>query len=102
MRQSTQLRIDVVRGHKPARTRSAKPPRYFFSIAAIIMLMIMLAGFHPFYLRGEGMGGPKISPQLLSLVIVHGAAMTAWVVLFLVQALLIPARKLRLHMKLGW
>jgi len=102
MRQSTQLRIDVVRRHNPARTRSAKPPRYFFSIAAIIMLMIMLAGFHPFYLRGEGMGGRKISPQLLSLVIVHGAAMTAWVVLFLVQALLIPARKLRLHMKLGW
>jgi hypothetical protein len=29
-------------------------------------------------------------------------AMTAWVILFLVQTLLIPARKLRLHMKLGW
>jgi hypothetical protein len=28
--------------------------------------------------------------------------MTGWVLLFLVQALLIPTRKLRLHMKLGW
>ena len=62
----------------------------------------MLAGFHPFYLRGEGMGGRKISPQLLTLVVVHGAAMTAWVILFLVQSLLIRARNRRLHMKLGW
>jgi hypothetical protein len=102
MSQLTQLQVEVVRGRKPVHARSAKSARYFYSIAAIIILMIMLAGFHPFYLRGEGMGGRKISPQLLSLVIVHGTAMTAWVVLFLVQSLLIPARKLRIHMKLGW
>jgi len=85
-----------------ARARPKKSARYFYSVAAFIMLMIMLAGFHPYYLRGEGMGGRKISPQLLTLVFVHGTAMTAWLVLFFVQALLVPARKLRLHMKLGW
>jgi hypothetical protein len=102
MSQSTPLQIDVVRGHKTARTRSARAARYFYSAAAAVLLMLMLAGFHPFYLRGEGMGGRKISPQLLTLVVIHGTAMTAWVVLFLIQSLLIPARKLRLHMKLGW
>lgn len=48
------------------------------------------------------MAGRKISPQLLRLVVVHGSFMTAWVVLFLVQSLLISTRHRRLHMKLGW
>jgi hypothetical protein len=39
---------------------------------------------------------------LTTLVFVHGAAMTIWLMLFLVQSLLVPARKLRIHMKLGW
>ena len=74
----------------------------FFAVAAITMLTTMVAGFHPYYLRGEGMAGRTISPQLVTLVFVHGAAMTAWLILFLVQSLLVPARKLRIHMKLGW
>jgi len=90
------------RSHLPPRAAPIKPQHYFYSIAAIIMLVIMLAGFYPFYLRGEGMAGRKISPELLTLVIVHGASMTAWMALFLVQSLLIPTKKRRLHMKLGW
>ena len=34
------------------------PARYFFVVAAITMLAIMVAGFHPYYLRGEGMACP--------------------------------------------
>lgn len=101
MNQSTRPQ-NVVLSHKPSPTRSKKPIRYFYTLTAIIMLIVMLAGFHPYYLRGEGMGGRKISTQLVTLVLLHGAAMTAWLILFLVQSLLIPARKLRLHMKLGW
>ena len=66
------------------------------------MLLIMIAGFHPYYLRGEGMGGRRISPGLVPLVLVHGTAMTAWLLMFFVQTLLIPSRKVRVHMKLGW
>jgi hypothetical protein len=66
------------------------------------MLTTMVAGFHPYYLRGEGMAGRTISPRLATLVLVHGAAMTVWLMLFLVQSLLVSARKLRIHMKLGW
>ncbi len=93
---------NVVLSHKPTPTRSKKPLRYFYTFTAIIMLIVMLAGFHPYYLRGEGMGGRKISPQLVTLVLVHGTAMTSWLILFFVQSLLIPVRKLRIHMKLGW
>src|ERR1700752_582691 len=92
----------LVRSNNLARVQPKKSPRYFYSVAAVVMLLIMLAGFYPYYLRGEGMGGRKISSQLVTLVLVHGAAMTAWLVLFFVQSLLIPARKLRVHMKLGW
>jgi len=48
------------------------------------------------------MRGRKVSPELFPLVLVHGALMTTWVLLFLVQALLISTRNRRLHMKLGW
>jgi hypothetical protein len=93
---------NVAQGSNGRRARSATSARYFFIAAAITMLTVMVAGFHPYYLRGEGMAGRTISSQLTTLVFVHGAAMTAWLMLFLVQSLLVPARKLRIHMKLGW
>ena len=102
MSSTTRVQKDVAHGPKRVRARPMTPARYFFVVAAIIMLTIMVAGFHPYYLRGEGMAGRTISPQLATLVFVHGAAMTAWLMFFLVQSLLVPARKLRIHMKLGW
>jgi hypothetical protein len=87
---------------KGARTRSPQRDRYFFAVAAIIMLVLMVAGFHPYYLRGKAMAERTISPQLATLVFVHGTALSAWLLLFLVQSLLVPARRLRLHMRLGW
>jgi hypothetical protein len=95
-------RNDVARVQNRGRSRPTIPARYFFGAAAVTMLTIMVAGFQPYYLRGEGLSGRTISPQLATLVFVHGAAMTAWLMLFLVQSLLVPARRLRIHMKLGW
>lgn len=85
-----------------ARTRRPQRGRYFFAVAAIIMLALLVAGFHPYYLRGKGMAGRTIPPQLATLVFVHGTALSAWLLLFLVQSLLVPARRLRVHMRLGW
>jgi hypothetical protein len=47
------------------------------------MLMLTLVGFQPYYLRGEGFGGRTIAPDLFLLVLIHGVATTAWMVLFL-------------------
>jgi hypothetical protein len=102
MSSSATVQQNVAQGSKGTRARPTTPARYFFAVAAITMLTTMVAGFHPYYLRGEGMAGWTISPQLVTLVFVHGAAMTVWLMLFLVQSLLVPARKLRIHMKLGW
>ena len=101
MNQSTPPQTAVTY-RKAALTRSKKQKRYFYPLAAIIMLIFMLAGFYPYYLRGEGMAGRKISTQLVTLVFVHGTSTTLWLILFLVQSLLIPTRKLRLHMRFGW
>jgi hypothetical protein len=90
---------EAVRLPRVAATRS---DRYFYTLAAVAILIVTLVGFHPFYGAGEGMRGRQISPPLFPLVLVHGVLMTAWVLLFLVQALLISTRNRRLHMKLGW
>jgi hypothetical protein len=102
MSSTATVQNDVAKGPKHVGARPTTPARYFFAVAAITMLTIMVAGFHPYYLHGEGMAGRTISPELATLVFVHGAAMTAWLLLFLVQSLLVPARRLRIHMKLGW
>jgi len=92
----------IAQGSSGVRARPRTAGRYFFIAAAITMLAIMVAGFYPYYLRGQGLVGRSISPQLATLVFVHGAAMTVWLMVCLVQSLLVPARKLRIHMKLGW
>jgi hypothetical protein len=79
-----------------------KLDRYFYSISAFVFLVLTFWGFHAFYLRGRAAGGDPIAPGMFVLDSIHGAAMTAWVLLFFVQAVLIGVRNRRLHMKLGW
>jgi hypothetical protein len=79
-----------------------KADRYFYSTAAAVFLLLMLIGFRAFYTHGTGVAGRKIDTAILPLVAVHGLAIAAWFVLFLVQSLLISVRNRRLHMRLGW
>lgn len=79
-----------------------KIDRYFYSSSAVVFVLITFWGFHSFYLYGKGAGGRTIAPEMVVLDSIHGAAMSAWVLLFLVQAVLIGVGNRRLHMKLGW
>ena len=79
-----------------------KIDRYFYSISAVIFLLLTFWGFRAFYLHGKNSDGNLIAPEMLVLDSIHGVAMSAWVLLFLVQAVLIGVRNRRLHMKLGW
>lgn len=79
-----------------------KIERYFYSSAAGLFLVLMLVGFHSFYLQGTGFEGRKLDPRILVLVSVHGGAIALWFVLFFLQSLLITARRRGLHMTLGW
>jgi hypothetical protein len=90
---------------RPAVTTSVGSPagrRWFHTAAAVVMLAVTLAGFHRYYLRGVGMGERTIDPAVAALVVAHGSLATAWFVLFLVQAALIPSGRRRVHMRLGW
>lgn len=79
-----------------------KTDRVFYSAAAAVNLVLVIVGFFPFYARGHGQHERIIAPALFALVVVHGAAITLWFVLSLVQALLITVKNRALHMKLGW
>lgn len=76
--------------------------RYFYSTSAVLFLLLTFWGFHAFYLHGKPAFGDSIDPRMFVLDSVHGAALSSWVVLFLIQSLLIGAGNRRLHMKLGW
>jgi hypothetical protein len=54
-----------------------------------------------FYLDGQGARGQELAAPVKSLLIAHGVAMTAWMLLFLVQPLLIAGSHRRVHMALG-
>jgi hypothetical protein len=73
--------------------------RYFFVVMASIVALIVFAGFAPsFYLRAAFQPGRNLS----TLLHVHGAVFSAWIILFLVQPILIARGSRTLHRRLGW
>jgi hypothetical protein len=77
------------------RRPTARGERLFFTLAGVWFVALPLVGFGPtFYFR-------RIPEPLPTHQVVHGVLFSAWVVLFLVQALLITTRHVRWHMKLG-
>ncbi|MGB6974019.1 MAG: hypothetical protein WBD67_04980 [Terracidiphilus sp.] len=79
-----------------------KLDRYFYSTASGLFLVLMLVGFHAFYLHGTGFPDRQIDPRIFALDAVHGTAIALWFGLFFAQSLLIAARNRKLHMTLGW
>lgn len=81
--------------------RKAVHSRLFYSGAAGLILVMMFLGFAQYYLHGRGFGGRELAPPIRTLIMLHGIAMTAWVVLFMIQPLLVASGKRRVHMMLG-
>ncbi len=75
--------------------------RYFYSIAAIVMLGITLIGFRHFYFHGQSYPGRPLTAPIRTLILVHGMAMSAWLILSIIQPLLIATRRAKVHMALG-
>jgi hypothetical protein len=65
---------------------------------AILFPLLVLIGFARSYYLKPLFGFPPL-PNLL--VHVHGAVMTSWVLLFIVQVWLVAAHRTKVHMKLG-
>lgn len=77
------------------RKSTPRQDRFFFGLAAVWFVALTFVGFSPtFYFRD--MPDPLPTNQ-----VVHGVVYSAWILLFCVQALLVSARRIRLHMVLG-
>ena len=80
-------------GRVVARSRTS-----FFLMAHIALLAVVLIGFSPTYYLRAFFNVPRIPPVLY----VHGAVLTLWFLLVLLQAGLIRTQRLRLHRQLGY
>ncbi len=75
--------------------------RFFYFGAASLLFILMLLGFQQFYLHGRAFPNRELTPPIRTLLILHGTAMTSWMLLFLAQPLLIAFANRRVHMMLG-
>lgn len=83
-------------------TSKSNPTRWLYSVTAAALLLITFLGFQQFYLHGQAYPTHPIAPPIKGLIITHGVAMTAWMLLFLVQPLLVASRNIPFHRTLGW
>jgi uncharacterized membrane protein YozB (DUF420 family) len=82
----------------PGRGISSSRPSFFFA-AHVVLLVVVLLGFSPsFYLRSAF----HHVTQLPTLLYVHGAVLTVWFLLTVVQGRLIRTQRLRLHRRFGY
>jgi hypothetical protein len=78
--------------------RNGLVDRYFYFFLSLVVAGIVVAGFS----RTVGQNLIHAAPPRPVLLWIHGAAFSAWVVLFMVQSALVRVRKVSLHRTLGW
>jgi hypothetical protein len=87
-----------------ATTNSSNKPiveRYFYSAATVLLLGLTVVGFQLFYFHGMAYPGRPLTPPIKTLIIMHGVAMSLWMLLMLAQPLLIASGNRRAHLALG-
>jgi hypothetical protein len=70
-----------------------------YLIAAILLPVIVLIGFGRTYYFKPFIEAPPLASYLVE---IHGAIMTAWIMLFIAQVFLIRTKNVRVHQKLGY
>lgn len=71
--------------------------RVFYSTVALLLCVCVYIGFAPTYFQAGLLRAPLPSPILH----IHGAVFTLWMLLFVVQAALISARRVKWHRSFG-
>lgn len=79
-----------------------KNDRLFYSGMGAVILLLSVAGFARSYYLSGWFEAPPGTPEITTLLHLHGAAATAWLVLMVVQPLLIAGKNRTLHRRLGW
>jgi hypothetical protein len=80
------------------RVNSRRAERIFYVGMSLAVIAMVLAGFaKTYFLRSY-----FVTTPLPLTTRIHGAAFTAWVLLFLAQSTLVAAHRTDIHRKLGW
>jgi hypothetical protein len=78
-------------------TAHQRRDRKFFTFMAIALALTVFVGFAPTFYLKPFFGGPP----LRLLVVVHGCVFTAWIAVFVTQAVLVAKGRTDLHRRLG-
>jgi uncharacterized membrane protein YozB (DUF420 family) len=78
-------------------TALRRSERLLFTLIAVSVTLLVLAGFAPTYYLKPWFNGPALTP----LVHAHGLVFSAWVVLFATQVTLVSKGQVHLHRRLG-
>lgn len=76
--------------------------RLFYTGMGLAIAAITFIGFAQSYYLSRWLDPPVNSARITTLLAVHGAAFTGWIVLMVVQPTLIAMKNRRLHRKLGY
>lgn len=79
----------------------SNPARWLYVLFAVVCVVITAVGFQQFYLHGRAYPNHEIPPPVKTVLVAHGLSMTAWIVLFLVQPLLVAMGNRGLHRSVG-
>lgn len=100
--------MTVVADAPPVSRASVRSPgaydRLFYGSMAVVLALVVFAGFGPTYYWRFFSGGPQatVSGGPFSLLVhLHGALFTAWVLLFVAQTALVATRRVAVHRRLG-
>ena len=86
---------------EPASVRMRRD-RIFYTAMGIAVALVTIFGFARSYYLARWFEIPPGTPPMTTLLHLHGAIFTAWIVLMVVQPSLIAARKPGLHRRLGY
>lgn len=83
--------------------KSNKPfgERYFYLVATVLLLGMTVMGFQLFFFHGKAYPDRPLTPPIKTLIILHGTAMSLWMLLAIIQPFLIASGNRRAHMALG-
>jgi len=81
----------------PTVQRGVRDRRLYIWLAILMPIIVLLGFARTYYLKGF-FETPAIPGLLVHL---HGAVMTSWVILFVVQVWLVSSRRIRVHQRLG-
>jgi hypothetical protein len=75
--------------------------RWFFTFCGVVFAACAIVGFKHFYFEGRAYPGREITPPIRAAVVAHGASMTLWLLLTVVQPLLVASGCCRAHRRFG-